>query len=338
MKPTLVSMTLMLLAGQALAGTEIQGATQNGIFYEGSATGTGANVLISDGGNDMSTNSVYGCRNSTTTSVASGNVVTMTGGQVNNVYGAYWAYGAENNTVIVTGGTIKYTLCAGYANKKASYTRDNSVYLLGEGATATIEGTQYTGQAGISIGTVSPGFHSYQAQSTGNALNIYGTGISIGTIDSYAVQEINFYMTSAIHSGGTMVNMGESLTLGNVEVNINALAADWIDDFTDETGACDITLLSQLEGIGNTVFSFAGMEAGGDFTLTGTNADYSGRFIGFLANPEQLENRQMAVVLQGGALKLMGKGISKTAHSTPEPATGTLSLLALAGLCMRRRR
>ena len=81
-------------------------------------------------------------------------------------------------------------------------------------------------------------------------------------------------------------------------------------------------------------------------TLGGTTADYIGYF-----NAESMEeamsyitgDKQIALVAINGSgsgelsqLALVGKITGSPA--TPEPATATLSLMALAGLCARRRR
>ncbi len=89
------------------------------------------------------------------------------------------------------------------------------------------------------------------------------------------------------------------------------------------------------------LFSYVGLAAQG-YTLTFVNdfsvTDRYGNTLvnaGVIDNLENLKVGQAALLWQNGTVSLVAM---EGAAPIPEPTTGTLSLLALAGLCIRRRK
>ena len=135
--------------------------------------------------------------------------------------------------------------------------------------------------------------------------------------------------------------------------NATAIFFDIDADTTAQTAWCNtllhskktaaITLINggalfQLSSATPIDASLFGMSAGSMLTIGGYSAQYTG-FFASLAEAQQsfTGGNQLAVVgsTEYGRLSLVGK---LNLNSTPEPATATLSLLALTALCTRRRR
>ena len=158
---------------------------------------------------------------------ASDNKITMTGGQVKNLYGGEGNTTASRNTVIMTGGKLTSSLRGGHSTAEETplveknvvivagnseitgnlyggysshgYAKDNKVYLVGKGATATITDAQgitktYDG-GNITLKAVyaGQGDSSLDNNSIDNSIDIYGTGI---TASSYVedMQVLNFHI------------------------------------------------------------------------------------------------------------------------------------------------
>ena len=143
-----------------------------------------------------------------------------------------------------------------------------------------------------------------------------------------------------IHDAGGYAVVGDSVAM-----------TSWGEKLASAT---DITTIALVNATGftyipytGTSFTFAGTEANQSITLGDTEMKYLGYsyFAGY--NSEEFENlkntigaNEFAIVgledmgAYNNGLYLVGKGSS----SVPEPATATLSLLALAGLATRRKR
>ena len=259
------------------------------------------------------------------------NSLVMKGGAVNRLWGAATyarSSAAQGNSVVMSGGTVFDSVVGGYSGWYAAQANQNAVYLVGKGGKATIKGVEYTGSdSGIQInGAVQAGV-SENADSTSNSLDIYGTGISAGSIDTKSTQILNFHIAEAQLSLGStpMITLAKELDLTNFLIPTDeapspglALSFDAMDNMKWKPGA-SVTLVSDALGI--TI----------DETLL--NKEYN---IYQNGKPDTVVATAKLVLEQGQDttqfLKLVVPG------NVPEPTTGTLSLLALAGLCARRRR
>lgn len=340
-----------LLGGQVFADfipTEVKGATRSGNSYYGERNNSGeakdANVTVSasETGEDLSRVNVYGGSAST---AASNNKITMTGGQVQSLYGAQGNTTVSGNTVIMTGGKVTSSLRGGHsiADKTElvtplveknvvivagdcelgsvyggysshGYAKDNKVYLVGKGATATITDAQgitktYDGGT-ISVKQVraGEGDSSLDNNSIGNSIDIYGTGI---TASGYVkdMQILNFHISQNQIGGEdsmlTLTTYGMDLT--NVTIGIQDVNVD-VQAWTPGT---TVTLVQAKKVI-------TGIESGQEVNIKqGDQVVVQGQLV--LSN----DNMTLSLSIPG---------------SVPEPTTGTLGLLALAGLCIRRRK
>lgn len=259
------------------------------------------------------------------------NTLVMMGGAVNKLWGAATyarsSY-AQGNSVVMSGGTVFDSVVGGYSGWYAAQANQNAVYLVGKGGKATIKGVEYTGSdSGIQInGAVQAGV-SENADSTSNSLDIYGTGISAGSIDTKSTQILNFHIAEAQLSLGStpMITLAKELDLTNFLIPTDeapspglALSFDAMDNMKWKPGA-SVTLVSDALGIKI------------DDSLL--NKEYN---IYQNGKPDTVVATAKLVLEQGQDttqfLKLVVPG------NVPEPTTGTLSLLALAGLCTRRRK
>lgn len=143
-----------------------------------------------------------------------------------------------------------------------------------------------------------------------------------------------------------LLNVASGGTTRNITTTASA-AQNWIDTLT-AADAAQVTLISagNMITVQNTnpyAILLEGAAVGDTITLTGTTdtltAVYGG-YKGFSSSPlTGLEDGKLYIKLTDGLTKLtlVGKGLTKSPLA-PEPATATLSLLALAGLAARRRR
>ena len=198
-----------------------------------------------------------------------GNTVVMNGGQTESIC-AGESYGGENsgNTVIVTEGELQYGISAGELFNGGEL-RNNRVYLVGKGATATIGGKQYTGgNAGIQAGGTIDAAYVFEDpeegapafSASGNSIDVYGTGIKAGAVAYYGLtQALTFHLRDGLANAGepmvTITSYGLNLT--DVELGIRG------DDVTD---------WSKFEGRSITLvqaaYNVTGVEAGTDVNIT----------------------------------------------------------------------
>ena len=206
-----------------IAGGEVDGYVYGGYTYSGHANENA--VTINDGYVGYS---VYG--GYTESGDASNNIVVMRGGQVEYLEGGNTdGYGeVNNNTVVLNGGLVEENLHAGlhYGNgdacdntsiitggevqgwamgayrKYEGAARDNSIHLVGRGATAVINGETYTGSAeGIKLGYVYAAYSDGGGELTGNSINIHGTGTSTGEMGY--MQILTFHLGDGLASANT---------------------------------------------------------------------------------------------------------------------------------------
>ena len=115
----------------------------------------------------------------------------------------------------------------------------------------------------------------------------------------------------------------------NITSTVDSVAAKWEETFSVAEGG-SITLCSAEEVNKSGSVQFFGTDANNTVKLGNTEV----MFKGVVADLAALDMNQVGVVWGAHDVKLVGK----LEKSVPEPATGTLSLLALAGLCARRRK
>ncbi len=347
-----------LLGGQVFAaptGTAVEGydtehSTTDKYYgtYSDTESATGGNVTIkADEQGDVPNNaSVYG--GCSTVADASGNTLTMQGGTVGNIRGGYAQtegdsdnntvimkggsvnilyggnagnnYSASNNVVIVTGGSISTALSAGYANGGAM---NNKLHLVGMGASnvsiADAQGSIGTysgGNGGITLKNVFGGYAASGNPSTGNSIDIYGTGIKISGRFSY-MQVLTFNITNAqmaatspeVAVNHTSTAASSALNLTGVDLQIKDL------DVQAWTPGKTITLVQASQEI-------TGLGDGKEVDITdATGAKVAQGKLQLVDAPEG--KHLLTLTIQG---------------NVPEPTTVTLTMLALAGLCARRRK
>ena len=180
---------------------------------------------------------------------AEGNTVTISGGQVAFVCGGHSISGnAEKNTVVLAGGAVEGNLIAGNGRTGAS---DNLVYLVGKGASAVIGGQTYTGcDQGVTVGGwVAAGQVRDGATTTGNSIEIYGTGITAGEL--CYMQMLNFHIADGVLLSQegmvslTSTSVGKGLDLTGVELGFSAAdVQDWAA-YEDQS----ITLVTAAQSI-----------------------------------------------------------------------------------------
>ena len=338
-----------LMGGQVFADsipTAVEGATKTSNNYygkrnlSGEAKDTNVTVSASETGSDLSRANVYGGSASTE---ASNNKITMTGGQVLSLYGAEGKTTVSKNTVIMTGGKVTSSLRGGHSTENEALVeknvaivagdceissnlyggysshgdaKDNKVYLVGKGATATIADAQ--GNAGTYTGGTISVKQVYAGDGEGtlanNSIDIYGTGI---TASSYVrgMQILNFHI-SQNQIGGEYAN-ASMLTLTTYGM-----------DLTDVTiGIQDVNVDVQAWTPGTTV-TLVQLDKD-NRTITGIE---SGQEVDIKRDDKVVAKGQLVLSNDNKTLSLSIPG------SVPEPTTGTLGLLALAGLCIRRRK
>jgi len=203
-------------------GTFSSGASATTKVYGGRSEGSGAvsgnSVTISGGtfntGASATTN-VYGGYSTNSSADVSANTVIINGGTVSAVNGGFinqssGTGSASSNHVIIYGGTVGAVAGGKFAGGTA---KDNIVDLggyiekgsvvTGDDWKATITGTLYGGEA-ISMGS---------GTSTGNAVNVFSVGNTVGKLATTSIQNLNFYIpASAMDAEGsnTMLTINDS--------------------------------------------------------------------------------------------------------------------------------
>lgn len=253
---------------------------------------------------------------------ANKNGVLVTGGQMVDVYGARGNY-AEQNVVIVAGGEVTGTV----AGAEAKTTKNNGVYLIGKDATVAIPGTSENieGNA-MELGDV---FGSIAlSNSSGNSVDVYGSDITANSLQG--MQALNFHMVkSLLTSGDPMITLKEAeldltgfaIPAEGSPVPALSLTFDALEAMDWQPGS-SVTLVSSALGIKI------------DESLL--NKEYNIYQYGDPSKDTPILEAKAQLVLEQGQgntqfLKLL-------VPKTPEPTTGTLSLLALAALAARRRK
>ena len=255
---------------------------------------------------------------------ASDNTLTMEGGEVlGDVYvGLAITEGCETigNVAIVTGGTVNGQFVVGNGYGEGSTVNYNKLHLVGEGAEAEIADAQgntatYTGSS-ISLGQVVVADADGGATAESNSIDIYGAGIEATGLSGF--DQLNFHIVDGLTTTGTpMVSVAGELDLSQLTARIN-LFGDAVTNWNAFEGQ-EITLASATDGIIRPDFmtteeeQYSILDASGATVATATL-----RVVGYEMCPQSI--------------------VMSNIQGVPEPTTGTLSLLALAGLCIRRRK
>ena len=359
MKATLTTLlALAMLSGTAFAGiytpTVVEGTTHieaPGYFgvYSESESAEHASVTIREAASETKDTDYYiwGGYTEGDESNANYNTVTMTGGQVHDIIvgDSSWGYGeASYNTLVVTGGiadNVVYvgeaggtsignvaivtggslnSLAVGIAYGEGYTANNNKLHLVGEGAEAEIEDAQgnaakYTGGS-ISLGDVAVAEYDWGATAENNSIDIYGTGIEATGLSGF--EQLNFHMVDGLTTSDTpMVSVTGELDLSELTAPIN-LYGDAVTDWSAFEGK-EITLASAADGIIRPDFMTTEEEKYSILDASGaTVAIATLRVVGYEMCPQSI--------------------VMSNIQGVPEPTTGTLSLLALAGLCIRRRK
>lgn len=117
----------------------------------------------------------------------------------------------------------------------------------------------------------------------------------------------------------------------NITTTVDSVATAWEDAFSVEGGG-SITLCHAGTGVKDQHGPVQFFGTGADNTVK--LGDSEVKFVGLVDALSDLAMNQVGVVWGTYDMTLVGK----VQKSVPEPTTGSLSLLALAGLCARRRR
>lgn len=115
-------------------------------------------------------------------------------------------------------------------------------------------------------------------------------------------------------------------------------AQHWIDTFAQDEGGM-VTLAPKFNQLGPGPVSIEGIAEGGTVTLVGTSQQATFTYVGRKTGLDEINEGEIAWLNKYNttSLNLIAK-LKGSPVPVPEPTTGTLSLLALAGLCMRRRK
>lgn len=347
-----------MLSGTAFAGiytpTAVDGITHTeapGYYgaYSETESAEYASVTIREAASETTDTDYYiwGGYTEGEESNANHNTVTMIGGQVHDIIvgDSSWTWGDANyntlvvtggiadhdvyvgqsgansigNVAIVTGGSLNH-LAVGSSYDEGSTVNSNQLHLVGAGAEEVlIGGVTYGHTDGISLGDVAVAeYEPWEVAVDNNSVDIYGTGIEATRLADF--DHINFHMVAG--NAAPMISLDEFAPLGDDVWATKELVItfDALDEMTWKEGD-SVTLVNAAERIGNIDKSL----------LEKTYNIYQ------YGDPEKTD----ATAIATGQLVLEqdGKVLKLVVNSTvPEPTTGTLSLLALAGLCIRRRK
>ena len=294
-----------------ISASETGGTVRNvyGGYADGENLAASGNKVTMNSGEVIS--SIYGgcIINAEVHGAASRNTVIIKGGAVSSdVYGGKGVDVANGNVVILAGDCSVKNVYGGSCSYLHNEIKDNKVYLVGKGATATIADAQ-----GITS-TYTGGEIKAAAQIDSNSIDIYGTGISALALAFQSSEPcLNFHIVGAqAEESAPMLTLKGRLSLKGMNMNLYGEATtDW-SAFAGKS----VTLISNASTIVMGEGSLGDVEikaADGAVVATATLA---------------LGNSNKSLVMSN---------IKGTAP-VPEPTTGTLGLLALAGLCIRRRK
>ena len=302
----------------AINGNSTQvGCDVFGGYSETAGTAVNQNYITVTGGTINA--ALYG---GCSASKANKNGVLVTGGQMADVYGARGNY-AQQNVVIVAGGEVTGIV----AGAEAMTTKDNGVYLIGKDATVAIPGTSenINGNA-MELGNV---FGSIAlSKSSGNSVDVYGSDITANSLQG--MQALNFHMVKSLLTSGDPM-----ITLKGAELDLTGFAIP-AEGAPDPALSLKFDAMEAMDWQPGSSVTLVSSELGIKIDESLLNKEYN---IYQYGDPSKdtpiLEARAQLVLEQGqGNTQFLKLLVPKT----PEPTTGTLSLLALAALAARRRK
>jgi len=258
------------------------GSFKNAIYGGYGYGGSGKNNRVTIEGGTFAYGSIYGLSQSSYTSIFDGcnsNTVTINGGTFGTddsmmIYGCYSYNDAENNNVIINGGSINATIYGGYSQWSIT---NNTVLINGGNITGKIYGGFGNGLAtsnsvvvnGGIFGTTTElygGHSNYGNDSVGNTLEIAIKGISVAKVADF--QKYVFDIPSDVGSDAMLSIKGDTaLTLATtdtIKVDIGA----WI---SMPTGT--YTLIDATAG-----FDSTDLTAVSDKKVVKGNNEYAGTF------------------------------------------------------------
>ena len=258
----------------------------------------------------------------------------MTGGSTYNVQGGRTGTFVESaktngNVAIVAGDcNIIRDVVGGFVSGSGT-AKDNQVHLVGKGASVTIADAQgntgsYTGGT-ITTNLIAGGRILGSGDSIGNSIDIYGNGIVAHYLWAGTFQQLNFHIADSASTDamltlttGGLLDLTGFLVPTESQTPDLALTFDALDSLEWKPSS-SVTLENAAEGIKMDEALLA--------------KEYK---IYQHGDPDKIAGTATLKLEQGQgsaqSLKLVMNG------DVPEPATGTLSLLALAALAARRRR
>ncbi len=126
------------------------------------------------------------------------NTVVMNGGTVTGgiIGGSALAGSAVNNTVEIRGGTVSGEVVGGEVQQPLSTSQasNNTISIYGS--------------PNLSGATLYGGIVAENPSATGNILNVYTSGISLGGIEPRSFDRFNFYAPNYVRNGDTILNLG----------------------------------------------------------------------------------------------------------------------------------
>ena len=250
------------------SGTDGPTITGNVYAYDGTGVSSFDAVSVASGSVG---GTIYGAK----TDTATYNTVTVSGGSVGNIYGAYSSNSnggvVDNNTVTLSGGTVTGDVYGAYG--VSASVGSNTVNLQG----STVKGSVYAGssESGSASGntinlysTDVSGASLYGGGGTGseftnNTLNVYTLGNSVANIGNF--QNINFYIpdTAKTTADATMLTV-----TGTADITNTAIKAG-IADLTGYTEGTVITLLTDDNGLTGLKSAAVGTLTDSGFAQTG---------------------------------------------------------------------
>lgn len=244
---------------------------------------------------------------------AMNNMIVMTGGKVSDLVGGRTSGGAATGNVVIMSGGVA-SLIQGGGGSFTSTINNNSIHLVGTGYTGTVSGQNVTGSE-ISISSLH-GASSFATRYANN-VHLYGNQVKVGYIGE--TDSLIFHITEALTGASPMLTYtdvdGRGLTIGqSARIGELSFNGSEVKDWLKFEGKSITLIESECE--------ISGLDYSKQVEITaGDGAVVAIATLG-------LENDGKRLVLSN----------IKGSSPIPEPTTGTLSLLALAGLCARRRR